>query len=221
MHVCRMPAQHRDKEQGAPRISYNDLVLDLANNDIGGCMGTWKRVIPAVILAMAMLCTLAGCSSEQALSSSAAPNTETSASGQESTPAPDFVVVDAQGNEVSLSSFRGKPVVVNFWTSWCTYCKQEMPDFQNAYDAYGERVEFMMVNSTSDSQETLKKAQAYLDESGYTFPCYFDTTGQAAQAYQLQGYPTTYVIDAQGNIATYSIGAMTEENLMSVLENVS
>jgi cytochrome c biogenesis protein CcmG/thiol:disulfide interchange protein DsbE len=184
-------------------------------------MGTWKRVIPAVALAVTMLCALAGCSSEQASSSSAAPNTGASASGQESTPAADFVVVDAQGNEVSLSSFRGKPVVVNFWTSWCTYCKQEIPDFQNAYDAYGDRVEFMMVNSTSDSQETLKKAQAYLDEGGYTFPCYFDTTGQAVQAYQLQGYPTTYVIDAQGNIATYSIGAMTEENLMSALEDVS
>lgn len=185
-------------------------------------MDTWKRVMPAVILVMAMLPVLAGCSSnEQASSPNATTNTEASANGQESTPAPDFSVVDAQGNEVSLSSLQGKPVVINFWTSWCTYCKQEMPDFQHAYDAYGDRVEFMMVNSTGDSRETLEKAQAYLDEGGYTFPCYFDTTGQAAQAYQLQGYPTTYVIDSQGNIATYSIGAMTEETLMSALENVS
>ena len=68
--------------------------------------------------------------------------------------APDFTAVDADGNEVSLSDFLGKPVVLNFWASWCGPCKSEMPEFDEAYLQQGEEIQFLMVNMTDGAQET-------------------------------------------------------------------
>ena len=77
--------------------------------------------------------------------------------------APDFTVLDASGNEVHLSDFVGKPVVLNFWASWCPPCKSEMPDFEAVYQACGNDVQFLMVNLTDGNQETLTSAKAYID----------------------------------------------------------
>ena len=98
-----------------------------------------------------------------------------SASEEELTPAPDFTVYDFQGNEVSLSDFRGKPVVLNFWASWCGPCKREMPDFESIYQELGEDVEFMMVNVTDGSRETRDSAAEFIAGEGYTFPVYYDS----------------------------------------------
>ena len=89
--------------------------------------------------------------------------------------APDFTVYDADGNEVHLSDFRGKPVVLNFWASWCGPCKMEMPDLEKAYQEYGDQIQFMLVDLTDGSQETVEKASAFIKEQGYTFPVFYDT----------------------------------------------
>ena len=93
--------------------------------------------------------------------------------------APDFTVVDADGREVKLSDFRGKPTVVNFWATWCGYCKQEMPDFEEVYLEMGDEVNFLMVNMTDGSRETVEMASTYIADSGYTFPVYYDTQMEA------------------------------------------
>ena len=127
--------------------------------------------------------------------------------------APDFTVYDLEGNAHSLSDFRGKPVIVNFWASWCGPCKSEMPDFQAKFEEYGEDIQFLMVNLTDGSQETVSSAQGYIDGAGYTFPVYFDVDYSAAIAYAVSAIPATYFINAEGEMVAYGKSAMSAEVL--------
>ena len=131
--------------------------------------------------------------------------------------APDFTVVDGQGNEVKLSDFQGTPVVLNFWASWCPPCKSEMPDFEAVYQTYGEQVQFMMVNLTDGSRETQDTADAYLQEAGYTFPVFYDTAMEAAIAYSVTAVPATYLINADGELVAYGRGALDQATLENSL----
>lgn len=121
---------------------------------------------------------------------------------------PDFTAYDANGNPVKLSDMRGKPVIVNFWASWCSPCKQEMPDFEEAYKTYGDQVIFMMVNLTDGQRETQATAQAHIDNNGFTFPVYFDLDQSAAVAYNTVSIPATYLYDADGYLVTYGVGML-------------
>ncbi len=132
--------------------------------------------------------------------------------------APDFKVYDADGNEVTLSSFEGKPVVLNFWASWCHYCKLEMADFQSAFEDAGDEVAFVMVNATGGSYETQADAESYIADEGFTFPVYYDTESDAVGAYGVSGLPTTYFIDADGNVAAGGSGMLTAEKLQAGLK---
>ena len=113
--------------------------------------------------------------------------------------APDFKVYDAEGNAVNLSDYFGKPIILNFWASWCGPCQIEMPDFEEAYKEYGEEVQFLMVNSTAGSRETLETAQKFIEDNGYSFPVLFDTEANAAMAYGVNSLPNTYFIDGEGH----------------------
>ncbi|MDE5803667.1 MAG: TlpA family protein disulfide reductase [Lachnospiraceae bacterium] len=135
----------------------------------------------------------------------------------DSAKAPDFTVVNEAEEEVKLSDFVGKPVVLNFWASWCGPCKSEMPFFQNMYDTYGEEVVFMMVNLTDGSRETVETALDYVQQADYTFPIYFDTNQEAAYAYYVSSIPATYFIDAEGNLVAYGVGSLQEENILQGL----
>ncbi len=128
--------------------------------------------------------------------------------------APDFTVEDMDGQAVSLSDFLGKPVVVNFWASWCGPCKREMPDFDKAYAEYGDRVQFLMVNLTDNYQETLDSAKAFLAESTYTFPVFFDTQLSGAMAYGVTGIPATYFINAKGQAVARANTALDYDTLV-------
>ena len=126
--------------------------------------------------------------------------------------APDFTVLDMEGKEVSLSDFKGKPVVLNFWATWCYYCKEEMPDFNKAYKEFPD-IQFLMVNATDGVKETKEKATKYVKEQGFNFPIFFDTKGEAVNNYHVTGFPTTYFIDADGNLVTYANGMINYETL--------
>ncbi len=127
--------------------------------------------------------------------------------------AADFMVKDIDGNDVSLSDFRGKPVVLNFWASWCGPCKSEMPDFNDAYNQYKDNVVFMMVNLTDGNRETVEIASSYVKDNGYAFDVYYDTDINAASVYNVYSVPTTYFIDKDGNIITYVKGAINRDTL--------
>ncbi len=189
------------------------------------------------LLAALLLIVLVGCTSMTDVS----PNTETEAaqpatqpqasemqatqSAQEkteepSTLAPDFTVVDGDGNEVRLSDFFGKPIVLNFWASWCGPCRSEMPDFNETFLEIGEEVRFLMVNMTDGAQETLEIAKQFVADSGYDFPVFYDVNYDAAITYGVSSLPTTYFIAADGTLTAYAMGAIDEETLMRGIDMI-
>ena len=123
---------------------------------------------------------------------------------------PDFTALDVNGNQVKLSDYTGKPIVLNFWASWCGYCLSEMPDFEAMYKKYGDRVNFLMVNVGDDS---LAEAKKFATDKGYTFPVYFDSTGEASYAYGASSIPLSFFFYADGNPAYYAMGMISGEVL--------
>jgi len=130
--------------------------------------------------------------------------------------APGFTVTDAEGSPVRLADFRGKPVVLNFWASWCPPCRQEMPDFDKAHSELGDEVVFMMVNL----RESVETGIGFAEGLGYGFPVYFDARGDAAAAYGVTGIPATFFIDREGNIVSKASGMISEAALLRGIEGI-
>ena len=131
-------------------------------------------------------------------------------------PAPDFTVTDAKGAAVSLSQMRGKPVIVNIWATWCPPCREELPDFNAAYQKYGDRITFMMVSVDEDPQTV----PDFLTQEGYTFPVYYDSTEPyegAAYAFLADAIPRTVLIDANGNIVKQYYGMLSTADLQDAI----
>lgn len=133
--------------------------------------------------------------------------------------APDFTVYDAEGNEVHLSDFIGKPIVLNFWASWCGPCQMEMPDFHEKYLELGENINFLMINMTN-GRETLESATAFIQEHEYTFPVFYDTQFDAAMTYGAYSLPTTFFIDAEGYAIAQATGAIDAATLQRGIDMI-
>lgn len=133
--------------------------------------------------------------------------------GEERDMAPDFTMVTADGETISFSQLRGKPVVLNFWASTCGPCQQEMPGFQSAFDEYGSQVQFAMVDVVGFNGETEDRAKRFIAEQEYAFPVFFDREGNASIEYGLTSIPRTFFIDAEGYVIAMGSGMLDESAL--------
>ncbi len=136
-------------------------------------------------------------------------------------PAIDFSMQDINGNTVSLSDYYGKPIVLNFWASWCGPCKSEMPEFNTVYLDLKDDVNFLMVDMVDGFQETINKGSKFIEDNGYEFPIFFDVDQEGAYSYSVYAIPSTVFIDKDGNIANYYQGAISESVLRRELEALS
>jgi thiol-disulfide isomerase/thioredoxin len=173
------------------------------------------------ILAVLLLLTASACTpADGGLETLPAEDKETSApsdTAENEDPSanavPDFTILDMDGNEVKLSDFFGKPIVLNFWASWCPPCKAELPDFEEACKRYEGKVTFLMVNLTDGKRETVEVAKEYVASQGYTFPVYFDTKYEAAYVYGVSSIPQTYFINADGSLEARATGMISAARL--------
>ncbi len=127
--------------------------------------------------------------------------------------APDFTLNGLDGTPVSLSDFKGKMVVLNFWASWCPPCRVEMPHMQRFYEEYVDKnVVVLGINLTS-TEKSADAAQSFVEEQELSFPVLLDSKGDAMDTFRIVAYPTTYIIDDEGVIQQVFQGAMNTEML--------
>ncbi|TJX13075.1 TlpA family protein disulfide reductase [Tissierella creatinini] len=130
-------------------------------------------------------------------------------------PAPDFTLKNLAGEEVSLSDYKGKIVLVNFWATWCKYCDMEMPDLQK-FDDENEDLVVLAV----DVMEDKETVEDYISEGGYTFDVVLDEDGKISQTYMVRGFPTSYFVDAEGILLVEVPGMMTYEQMNQKLDGI-
>lgn len=146
---------------------------------------------------------------------------ELSLTKEDKTMLPDFTLIDMQGNEVSVKDLLGKPTIINFWATWCSYCMEEMPDFQKAYEKYGDKVNFIMIDAVDGYRETVDIGKEYVQKQGYTFPVYFDTDSKAVEACGVTGFPNTFFVSDTGEILLKYPSYITGDRLMQMVASMA
>jgi len=132
--------------------------------------------------------------------------------------APDFELPTLDGEQVFLSDYFGKPILLNFWASWCAPCRAEIPDMQKFYE--DQDVEVVAVNLTT-SEHSKDNVPEFVDEFGMTFPVLLDEQGTASTIYQIQPIPTTYLIDSEGIIHNIAYGPLNYELMVQALAEMN
>jgi len=129
--------------------------------------------------------------------------------------APEFTLTSLNGDIVSLESFRGRPVLINLWATWCPPCEAEMPALQEVYEAHkNEGFAILAVNATN--QDDPQRVNDFVQEYGLTFPILLDTDGSVSQQYQLRALPTSFFIDENGMITEVVVGGPMAEALIEI-----
>ena len=120
------------------------------------------------------------------------------------------------GKKFMLGDAKGRPVVINFFASWCHPCRTEAPVLQKVYTKYEDKVVFIGIAI----QDNEAKVREYVKEFGVTFPVGIDSSGNIAEAYKIYGIPKTFIIDRAGRFNLIHMGEITEHDLMKGIEKV-
>lgn len=129
--------------------------------------------------------------------------------------APDFTLVNLDGKEVSLSDYKGKTVLVNFWATWCGFCDMEMPDL-NKLDKENDDLVVLAVNVMEEKDIV----QEYINEGGYEFEVVLDSDGAITRNYLVSGFPTSYFIDKEGVLLGGVPGMLTYDQMNEILDSI-
>ena len=133
----------------------------------------------------------------------------------------DFVVYDENLNKVKLSNYIGKPVIVNFWASWCPPCKKEMPLFNEISNKYKQdELVVLMVNLTDGKRETVDIAKKFISDNHYNMKLLFDKDIDAAMNYDIESIPRTLFIDKDGYIVKDYMGEITKDELNDQIKKI-
>ncbi len=135
---------------------------------------------------------------------------------QKEFPLQDFELSNLEGDLVRLSDFRGRPVVLNFWATWCPPCREEMPLLAEISEEYDEELVVLGVNS----METTQEVGSFITDSGLSFPVVIDADGLVGQQYLIQGLPTTLFIDSEGVLQIRHVGLLNRQVLDDYLSEL-
>jgi peroxiredoxin len=131
--------------------------------------------------------------------------------------APDFELSDLNNQRVRLSALRGKPILLNFWASWCPPCRKEMPDLQQFFSSYGDRISVIGINS-NDRVEIVRE---FLSRYGITYINLLDTDGKVFVLYELTGLPTSFFIDESGIVRGIWLGSMSIADMVAAFQKTT
>lgn len=151
---------------------------------------------------------------------------ETSASGQQGqqalSPAPNFTLTDQYGNTHTLSDYKGKTVFLNFWATWCPPCRAEMPDIQKLYENTGENSEDLVIIGVAGpkmgQEQDVEGVTKFLADKQMSFPVVMDESSQTFYEYGIRSFPTTFMIDKDGNLFGYVEGAISYDTMESIVK---
>ncbi len=137
-------------------------------------------------------------------------------------PALDFELKDQYGNTHTLEDYKGKTIFLNFWATWCPPCRAEMPDIQKLYEnAETEGDDALIVLGVAapnlGQEQDEEGIKAFLEQNGYTYPVLMDTTGELFNGYGIYSFPTTFMIDREGNVFGYVSGMLSEDMMNSIV----
>lgn len=145
------------------------------------------------------------------------------AEGQEGkTAAPDFELEDQFGQVHRLSDYKGATVFLNFWATWCPPCRAEMPDIQRLYEEYDREGDQALIvlgvaGPNMGNEKSQEEIAAFLEENGYTYPVVMDTGGELFTEYGIYAFPTTFMIDRDGNVFGYASGQLSYEMMQDIV----
>ncbi len=124
--------------------------------------------------------------------------------------APDFALVDLDGNPIQLSELRGQPVFLNFWATWCTFCLEEMPDMQRIAEQFDDQLVVLGVNAG----DSVAAGDGFANRIGATYELVYDTEQQVVAGYRVRAMPSSYFIDAEGRIVDAHLGFLTRDDML-------
>jgi peroxiredoxin len=167
-------------------------------------------IISIVLLLLALALGLASCSST-------GPGSAVPQGINEGTRARDFTLKAMDGSKASLSDYRGGPVLINFWATWCAPCRAEIPDFEAAYQAHKDEGFVVLGVNVEESQQAV---ESFVAEVGMTYPVLLDEHGQVMREYRSQGLPMSLLLDEEGVIQVRHVGLLSGDKLEEYLGKV-
>ena len=148
--------------------------------------------------------------------------TDTPQESQSPIPALDFTLTDQFGNTHTLDQYKGKTILLNFWATWCGPCRSEMPDLQAVYEDYGNNEKDLVVLGVAapnlGQEGSAEDITAFLEENGYTYPTLMNEDASLFYSYGISSFPTTFMIDKNGNVYGYIMGAQSREVFDNIIQ---